>query len=276
MSDKDWQQPTLLKCIQCSTVSQDDVITCALCPAVIHCVCLGVDISSAACGKLTWTCDSCGALPKLSGLFSLLKSLDNKLSGVNYFAQRLDKLENEIGYLKPKSFAASIFSARRNSGTTYQPAKLRRDSVFDETSINHANSELNKNNADTNLNKRKFSATESGQRKKTHITGANQNGAFQGVSKPPPRRHIYLGRVSKEYGPTEVKQHCENSGAEVLHMREITKEDHTLRSFHVIFAGEKSELIDSPDFCPQNTIVNRFFLNEEAKSWLKSLKKPSD
>ena len=173
MSDKDWQQPTLLKCIQCSTGSQDDVITCALCPAVIHCVCLGVDISSAACGKLTWTCDSCGALPKLSGLFSLLKSLDNKLSGVNYFAQRLDKLENEIGYLKPKSFAASIFSARRNSGTTsYQPAKVRRDSVFDETSINHANSELNKNNADTNLNKRKFSATESGQRKKTHITGA--------------------------------------------------------------------------------------------------------
>ena len=59
-------------------------------------------------------------------------------------------------------------------------------------------------------------------------------------------------------------------------MREITQEDHTLRSFHVIFAGEKSELIDSPDFWPQNTIVNRFFLNDEAKSWLKSLKKPSD
>ena len=89
---------------------------------------------------------------------------------------------------------------------------------------------LHRKRTDSNVNRRKFSATDSNTRKKTHSTGANQNGAFQGVSKPLPRRNIFLGRVSKEDGAEEIKKHCANNGADVI-QKEITKGDHTLEKF---------------------------------------------
>ena len=45
MGEKDWQQPTLLKCVKCSNGSEGDVVSCDFCPAVIHGVCLGLDMT---------------------------------------------------------------------------------------------------------------------------------------------------------------------------------------------------------------------------------------
>ena len=42
-----------------------------------------------------------------------------------------------------------------------------------------------------------------------------------------------------------------------------------MRSFHLVFAENDSDKIDDPDFWPINVNVARYFLNQEARDWLK-------
>ena len=56
-------------------------------------------------------------------------------------------------------------------------------------------------------------------------------------------------------------------------MREVTRSGSSTRSFHLVFDEESSSVIETEDFWLDNVIPGRFFLNQEAIDWLKSLKK---
>ena len=68
-----------------------------------------------------------------------------------------------------------------------------------------------------------------------------------------------------------IRNWCCDGGAPVLHLREITKESSKMKSFHLVFSEEAHETIMEDSFWPSNVVHGRFFLNDDARNWLRSL-----
>ena len=67
----------------------------------------------------------------------------------------------------------------------------------------------------------------------------------------------------------DIENWCESKGARPSLAREITREDASMRSFHLVFPDTAADLIGDANFWPQNVNVARYYLNKEAAEWLK-------
>ena len=105
------------------------------------------------------------------------------------------------------------------------------------------------------------------------IQGKSQNESFSGVARPKARLYVYIGRVNKESDETIIQSQYRNKNMPVMHIREITRDGADYRSFHAVFDMDYKEIIENGDSWPDGVTIGRFRLNENSKSWLKSLPK---
>ena len=100
---------------------------------------------------------------------------------------------------------------------------------------------------------------------------ANSNFAAIPPRKPNlPRRHVYIGMTQPETTTDDIKQHCTGIGVELLHIREISKQESAYKSFHAIFQEKDVEEIEKAENWPQGILIGRFRLIETAWQWLKN------
>ncbi len=105
-------------------------------------------------------------------------------------------------------------------------------------------------------------------------TFVNANAKLMGVAKPQPRKHLYVGRVSKTHDVESIETYCGDSKMGLLHIRKVSKEDAMWNSFHCFF-DDSNSAVDNPNTWPTNVTIGRFRLNDEARQWLRTLPKPS-
>ena len=67
-----------------------------------------------------------------------------------------------------------------------------------------------------------------------------------------------------------MEEYCAEINVELFHIRQFAKSEAQLKSFHCVFKFDE-EKIELPDFWPENVTVSRFYLNEAARDWLKSV-----
>ena len=91
--------------------------------------------------------------------------------------------------------------------------------------------------------------------------------------RPKAHLHVCIGRVNKENDETIIQSHCRNKNMPVMHIREITIDGADYRLFHAVFDMDYKEIIENGDSYPDGATIGRFRLNENSKSWLKSLPK---
>lgn len=111
----------------------------------------------------------------------------------------------------------------------------------------------------------------------TVITGSSSSGQLKGVEpKPrfPPRRHYFISRLSTEVNETNLVQYCQEKKMEPIACRELPSKRPDMKSFHIVFPETKVELIESEDAWPEHIILRRYFLNDEARKWIKDIGKP--
>ena len=123
------------------------------------------------------------------------------------------------------------------------------------------------------VTKRKGSKDRNDRRpKKPLITGEVVTEALKGVEKPPPRRHLYVGRIKQTNDESDIVAWCQSKGFPLNHIREITKENSRHKSFHCVFDGEHATIIDQPISWPENVVINSYYLDAEARTRLRTLK----
>ena len=100
-------------------------------------------------------------------------------------------------------------------------------------------------------------------------TNINHLTAASAIIRPPKRRHLYIGRLSNSVCADDLREYCKSKGADLLCIREISREDSRLKSFHCVFKFDNDQ-IQSPDFWPEIVSFSRFNLNQKAREWLAS------
>ena len=61
-----------------------------------------------------------------------------------------------------------------------------------------------------------------------------------------------------------IRNWCSDGGANVHHLREVTK-------LPLVFSEDAHETIMEHSFWPSNVVHGRFFLNDDARNWLRCL-----
>ena len=67
----------------------------------------------------------------------------------------------------------------------------------------------------------------------------------------PPKRHLYIGRLSKSVSTDDIRESCKNKGVDLLCIREISREESCLKSFYCVFKFD-NDRVESSDFLPEN------------------------
>ena len=85
----------------------------------------------------------------------------------------------------------------------------------------------------------------------------NHQTKVSAIKRPPQRRHLYIDRLSN-FVSTDDKNYCMNTAADLLCIREISREDSHLKSFHCVFNFD-NDLVESHNFWPKKVSFSRFF-----------------
>ena len=267
-------------CDLCTIVIDDSkYFDCDICGVKsVHYDCLTVKIDGdpISCG-IHWKCKSCASLSvtdMLANVLERLKRLDTLCADVADLKSVVKKT------IKPRNFANVSRKTRTGGG----PPQLVDDKRSESTS-SQSSSRVKRSRTDSeDLQASNAAHVDPGTqpelsefqvvipRKKKPVFGTNRSGgtAFA-PPKPPPRRHVYIGRLNKEVDAERIRAFCNENNTPLLHIRELSGHEAKTRSYHCVFVFQYSA-VDSPDFWPENVIVDRYRLNEEARSWLRSLR----
>ena len=90
------------------------------------------------------------------------------------------------------------------------------------------------------------------------------------------RRHYFLSRVSSTVDTTMLNDYCKEKNLTLLGCRELPSKRADMKSFHVVIPVNERIVAEKAETWPENIIVCRYFLNEEARTWLKSLNLQSE
>lgn len=244
---------------------------CLVCGAGSHWKCIGMDVSQFV-GNILWSCPNCvtPANPTSGDIVSLILSLHKKVND-------LQKLPEEVKNLK-KDMETFVNLPKPTYLQSFLGGKSDQDSVFQPTSSHQLQRLSRKNNrtdsvGSTSSKKRKGSNNDDPPAKR--ITGIKKlpvgDTAFAAAKRPPGRRHIFLSRVSEESNIETITSYCRSNNVPLSHIRETTKEGWHHKCFHLIFEEKFAEDIMEEDFWPADIKVGRFYLNDEARKWLKDL-----
>ena len=111
--------------------------------------------------------------------------------------------------------------------------------------------------------------------KRAHIIAVGDGAANSKLKAIPPRkpnlprRHVYIGMAQSETTTDDIQQHCTGIDVELLHIREVSKQESPYKSFHAVF--QDIEELEKAENWTQGILIGRFRLNETAWQWLKNL-----
>ena len=275
-------------CYLCDDIVQrNDSINCVTCRKAAHKSCIG--IKAPIKGEILWSCENCG-LPSVGDITKQLSELSQKVEDLQSVPEKLTQMHAEIKQLKPKysSFfqkpTVSQAVTKSISETSQKPlfmldperkGSLNQEHGFRRNRLDSNNSvKRPKPNDWDDIDQGDFIAKSNRPKRIQNVGTRASSDDFSGVRRKQSRRHIYLGRLNTNCTDELIKNWCANNGAELLHLREISREGSKLRSYHLVFPESSSDIIERSDFWPENVVHGRYYLNEEARNWLKSI--PSD
>ena len=255
-----------LHCTVCQNALTNQSVKCVGCQASAHSACIGLNTADKVVGHIEWSCPDCGTCKR--DLFRVIDELRQELFSIKTMAQDVHELKSELLSLKQYREPSSIIEKNK---TNY--AGAAKFNLNSSAFIRNARESVSSEAGSSRVTKRKGSKDRNDRRpKKPLITGEVVTEALKGVEKPPPRRHLYVGRIKQTNDESDIVAWCQSKGFPLNHIREITKENSRHKSFHCVFDGEHATIIDQPNSWPENVVINRYYLDAEARTWLRTLK----
>ena len=87
----------------------------------------------------------------------------------------------------------------------------------------------------------------------------------------PPRRHYFVSSVTAQVTTDALMNYCKQKDLSHIACREVASRRNDVKSFHLILAEAKTEIAELNETWPHHVILRRYFLKEEALSWIKSI-----
>ena len=105
------------------------------------------------------------------------------------------------------------------------------------------------------------------------VTGTATASTVKGVksAEREVRRHYFLSRVTTDVDIDVLKEYCKEKNLTVLGCRELPSKRKDMKSFHIVVPAAECLIAEDSDTWPEDIILRRYFLNEEARTWLKSM-----
>lgn len=227
--------------------------------------CVGIDPEiQIKVGTLTWSCNKC---KHMTAIMSQLAAMKSQMAALVTLPALVSQLKSELCELKSSKDSKQPMSYSSAVNPRAPPTKPMVNQI----------GPIQQSERRGRSNSAKRTRNEAFAQKPIVATGsALPDGNFKGVSKPPGRKHMKICRVTKENTVETLKDYCLKNGVTVSHVREISREDSTFKSFHCVFESCDSEKVDSPDFWPADVTFGRYYLNDEARLWLRKLNRPSN
>ena len=227
------------------------------------------------CGSVQWSSEECsGVTPTriLSQLNAKLNKLNKIESDVSEIKESITNTQDDNIFNEPSAAETAKLLVNPINRPTYAqkvvgPNPPRPYFNFQNCKDGHFSVSSDKSK------KRKRSVNEI-----AIVQGSKTNASFQGVQpKPrlPPRRHYFISRVPQSIDTASLLDYCNEQNMKPLACRELPSRNRQLKSFHVVFPEDTTELVESTETWPANIILRRYFLNEEARNWLKTLNSES-
>ena len=227
----------------------------------IHFSCLGLS-NNIRRGKLSWISEQCDE--KKGGMTT---SIADRLNSMETKLRELDQVKTRLFFLENSTkipMSQKLFSTRFPQ-LLVTSSRQRLDSENSAFSTSSKRSKRTAEDMGEQANKKK--------QENFLIQGKSQKENFSGVARPKARLHVYIGWVNKESDETIIQSHYRNKKMPVMHIREITRDGADYQSFHAVFDMDYKKFIENGDSWPDGVTIGRFRLNENSKSWLKSLPK---
>ena len=186
-------------------------------------------------GMIFWSSPS--SLPTFTTELSAL----DRISALEVKLEKVDSLISEIQSLK-----LEIYSLKKPDYPYLRAAFRNRT----EGTASDRNSKKRKAEGNENL----FADKESQDRKPIVFktgTNINQQTTVSAIKSSPKRRRLYIGRLSNAVSTNDITEYCNKKGVDILCIREISRDESRLKSFHCVFKYENDQ-VESPDFWPEN------------------------
>ena len=258
----------MTNCVLCDETlewADNDVLECQWCSNAVHKSCLGIT-GSVKCGKILWSCNSC-MTKSVTNFDTRIAEIEERFKRLESLPERVNKIESDYYGSTVNPETAPYKFALMNSSTNAVKQDSNRDPLFPGAQRQRRNSKRRDRSPSENV---PDSEPKKQRTVKPVMVGSKQgNSKIAGIVKPPKRRHLFVSRFSKETTIDDVIDWCDSGGAKPILSREVTKSEARMRSFHLVFAENDSDKIDDPDFWPINVNVARYYLNQEARDWLK-------
>ena len=272
---------TTEQCVLCLSKITENSMKCHVCSKKVNtsCVYPSLDVTLVKIGTLLWCCNDCSSDKKSEKQF--LKNQLQKIEGMlSHVIQEVLKFRSRV------ESSDSAPTAATASHLTF--AEILKSKRFDLQSRKPSQSSMMSDSPQKSKKRKTFHSTNEAadpiaaptkQRtvKPAHIFAvgdgtANSNFKAIPLRKPDlPRRHVYIGRAQSETSNDDIKQHCTGIGVELLHIREVSKQESPYKSFHAVFREKDIEEIEEAENWPQGILIGRFRLKETAWQWLKNL-----
>ena len=277
-------------CVSFKTAYETDTITCEICGInSVHIQCLGIDPYIVSVGKMSWKCDDCASISIASLLSKILPKLDVLSTDMNEVKKSLADMRQPNVVQKP-SYLERLTKGGPKSNPFPELRRERAESTASNKSERKKRKLRNQQTDDLELDAPSLVDTEdetfqpsnkvrNNKRKviPVHVlTGSKTDGnsTLSGVElKPrgPPRRHYFVSRVSSNVTTEILMNYCLHKDLEPIACRELPSMRQNVKSFHLVLPESKMDIAESSDTWPEHVILRRYFLNDEARSWLKTV-----
>ena len=297
------------KCACCDEdIGEDDnVLTCELCSfRFIKTTCVGMS-AKIACGSIQWKCPECSKISTAN----LLQQIMSKLSKIDEIGKDVEILKSQnrnerrgythvasLNRMDSKGNGASLnrLDSKGNSAYLHESVATHDDNAELTESQNCTqvvSKQLYESYADRtkaslnpffrrNQRRDSISSQVSGSREKRRrvspvkvpvVTGTATASTVKGVksAEREVRRHYFLSRVTTDVDIDVLKEYCKEKNLTVLGCRELPSKRKDMKSFHIVVPAAECLIAEDSDTWPEDIILRRYFLNEEARTWLKSM-----
>ena len=283
---------TNIKCASCEVACDSDIITCEICGLyAIHIQCLGNDPFHISVGKMSWKCDNCAnvsiasllstILPKLDALSSDMSMVKNsitemKQSNAPQRPSYLDALSKGVPKMNPFLDRRERLDSAASNRSERKKRKLKNQQENEATDFTVDLTETE----DEDMRPKNDARTSRKKVVNVNVVKGSQTGStsFTGVELKPrgaPRRHYFVSRVSTNITKESLHEYCQQKEMDPIACRELPSMRQNVKSFHLVIPEAKMDIAESSDTWPEHVILRRYFLNDEARSWLKTVNETS-
>ena len=270
---------TTEQCVLCSSKITENSMECHVCSKKVHlsCVYPSLDATLVKIGTLLWCCNDCSSDKKSEKQFLKyeLTKIEEMLSHVNQevmkFRSRVESSDSAPTAATASHLTfAEILKSKRFDLRSREPSQSSMMSDSSQKSKKRKSFHSKNETADP-----KAAPTKQRTVKPAPIIAVGDGAANSNFKAIPPRKpnlpRRYIGMAQRETTTDDIKQHCTGIGVELLHIREVSKQESPYKSFHAVFQEKDIEEIEKAENWPQGILIGRFRLNETAWQWLKNL-----